>query len=318
VVLISAIVGEENFQSWGWRIPFFLALPLGIIGLYLRHALEETPAFQQHVDKLEQGDRQGLQDGPKVSFKEIATKHWRSLLTCIGLVIATNVTYYMLLTYMPSYLSHNLHYSESHGVLIIIAIMMGMLFVQPVMGLLSDRFGRRPFVIIGSIALFVLVIPAFTLINSNVIGLIFAGLLMLAVILNAFTGVMASTLPAMFPTHIRYSALASAFNISVLVAGLTPTVAAWLVESSEDLMMPAYYLMVIAVIGFITGITMKETANRPLKGATPAASDIQEAREILQEHHDNIEQKIEDIDQEISELQEKRKRLVQQHPDINE
>lgn len=71
-----------------------------------------------------------------MSFKEIATKHWRSLLTCIGTVISTNVTYYMLLTYMPSYLSHNLHYSEDHGVLIIIAIMVGMLFVQPIMGLL--------------------------------------------------------------------------------------------------------------------------------------------------------------------------------------
>lgn len=141
-------------------------------------------------------------------------------------MIATNVTYYMLLTYMPSYLSHNLHYSEDHGVLIIIAIMIGMLFVQPVMGLLSDRFGRRPFVIMGSIALFALAIPAFILINSNIIGLIFAGLLMLAVILNCFTGVMASSLPAMFPTHIRYSALAAAFNISVLIAGLTPTTAA--------------------------------------------------------------------------------------------
>ncbi|WP_312073599.1 glycine betaine/L-proline transporter ProP [Atlantibacter sp.] len=318
VVLLSAIVGEARFLEWGWRIPFFLALPLGIIGLYLRHALEETPAFQQHVDKLEQGDRDGLRDGPKVSFKEIATKHWRSLLTCIGLVISTNVTYYMLLTYMPSYLSHNLHYSEDHGVLIIIAIMIGMLFVQPIMGLLSDRFGRRPFVIFGSIALLLFAIPAFMLINSNVIGLIFAGLLMLAVILNSFTGVMASTLPAMFPTHIRYSALASAFNISVLVAGLTPTLAAWLVETSDNLLMPAYYLMVVAVIGLITGITMKETANRPLKGATPAASDIQEAREILQEHHDNIEQKIEDVDREIAELQEKRERLVQQHPHINE
>lgn len=101
---------------------------------------------------------------------------------------------------------------------------------------------------------------------------------MLAVILNCFTGVMASTLPAMFPTHIRYSALAAAFNISVLVAGLTPTLAAWLVESSQNLMMPAYYLMVVAVVGLITGVTMKETANRPLKGATPAASDIQEAK----------------------------------------
>lgn len=318
VVLISTIVGEANFLDWGWRIPFFIALPLGIIGLYLRHALEETPAFQQHVDKLEQGDREGLQDGPKVSFKEIATKYWRSLLTCIGLVIATNVTYYMLLTYMPSYLSHNLHYSEDHGVLIIIAIMIGMLFVQPVMGLLSDRFGRRPFVLLGSVALFVLAIPAFILINSNVIGLIFAGLLMLAVILNCFTGVMASTLPAMFPTHIRYSALAAAFNISVLVAGLTPTLAAWLVESSQNLMMPAYYLMVVAVVGLITGVTMKETANRPLKGATPAASDIQEAKEILVEHYDNIEQKIDDIDHEIADLQAKRTRLVQQHPRIDE
>ena len=129
---------------------------------------------------------------------------------------------------------------------------------------------------------------------------------------------MASSLPAMFPTHIRFSALASAFNISVLIAGLTPTLAAWLVESTQNLMMPAYYLMVIAVIGLITGLSMKETANRPLKGATPAASDIQEAKEILGEHYDNIEHKIEDIDQEIADLQEKRSRLVQQHPRIND
>ena len=114
------------------------------------------------------------------------------------------------------------------------------------------------------------------------------------------------------------SALASAFNISVLVAGLTPTLAAWLVESTQNLMMPAYYLMVIAVIGLITGVMMKETANRPLKGATPAASDIEEAREILQEHHDHIEHKIEDIDAEIAALQEKRSQLVMQHPKINE
>ncbi len=180
----------------------------------------------------------------------------------------------MLLTYMPSYLSHNLHYSEDHGVLIIIAIMVGMLFVQPVIGMLSDRFGRRPFILIGSVALFALAIPAFIMINSNVIGLIFAGLLLLAVVLNCFIGVMASSLPAMFPTHIRFSALASAFNISVLVAGLTPTLAAWLVETTQNLMMPAYYLMVIAVVGMATGLSMKETANRPLKGATPAASDI--------------------------------------------
>lgn len=317
VVLISSVLGEAEFESWGWRLPFFLALPLGLIGLYLRHALEETPAFQQHVDKLEQGDREGLTHGPKVSFKEIATKHWRSLLTCIGIVAATNVTYYMLLTYMPSYLSHNLHYSENSGVLIIIAIMVGMLFVQPFIGFVSDKIGRKPFIIAGSIGLLFLAIPAFMLITSGKTGLIFAGLLILAVILNFFIGVMASTLPAMFPTHLRYSALASAFNVSVLIAGVTPTAVAWLVESTNDLFMPAYYLMVFAVVGLITGLTMKETANKPLRGAAPAASDMEEAKELLQEHHDNIEQKIEDIDAEIAELEAKRQNLVQQHPRIN-
>ena len=94
----------------------------------------------------------------------------------------------MLLTYMPSYLSHNLHYSEDHGVLIIIAIMIGMLFVQPVIGLTSDRIGRKPFIIGGSIGLLALAILCFILINSNVIGLIFVGLLVLAVLLNSFTG----------------------------------------------------------------------------------------------------------------------------------
>ena len=318
VVLISTLLGEEQFLEWGWRVPFFLALPLGMIGLYLRHALEETPAFQQHVEKLEQGDREGLARGPRVSFKEVATKHWRSLMTCIGVVAVTNVTYYMLLTYMPSYLSHNLHYSENHGVLIIIAIMVGMLFVQPLIGFVSDKIGRRPFIICGSVGLFFLAVPAFYLINSGKLGLIFAGLLMLAVLLNFFIGVMASTLPAMFPTHIRYSALASAFNVSVLIAGLTPTAVAWLVESTNNLYMPAYYLMVIAIVGLVTGVTMKETANKPLRGAVPAASDIEEAKELLQEHHDNIEHKIEDIDAEIAELEAKRKNLVQQHPRIND
>ncbi len=282
VVLISAIIGEAKFMEWGWRLPFFLALPLGIIGLYLRHALEETPAFQQHVEKLEQGDREGLRDGPKVSFKEIATKHWKSLLACIGLVIATNVTYYMLLTYMPSYLSHNLHYSEDHGVLIIIAIMLGMLFVQPVMGMLSDRFGRRPFVIIGSIALLIFAIPAFMLINSGVLGLIFAGLLLMAVILNAFTGVMASSLPAMFPTHIRYSALAIGFNLSVsLFGGTTPLITAWLVDTTHNLMMPAYYLMGAGVIGLLTVLTLHESARKPLRGSSPAVASEAEAHRLV-------------------------------------
>lgn len=71
VVLISTIVGEENFLEWGWRIPFFIALPLGIIGLYLRHALEETPAFQQHVDNWSRATAKGCRMGRKSPLKRL-------------------------------------------------------------------------------------------------------------------------------------------------------------------------------------------------------------------------------------------------------
>lgn len=317
VVVISSIVGEESFLEWGWRIPFFLALPLGAIGLYLRHALEETPAFQQHVEDMHNSDPEIKEDKPRVPLRDIIAQNGKSFMVCVGLVIATNVTYYMLLTYMPSYLSHNLNYSTDHGVLIIIVIMIGMLFVQPVVGMLSDRIGRKPFIIIGSLGLLFLAIPAFKLINSGVIGLIFLGLLILAVLLNCFTGVMASILPAIFPTKIRYSALAISFNISVLIAGATPTAAAWLVEATNNLFMPAYYLMVISIIGLITGLKMTETANKPLRGATPAASDRSEAKEILLEHFDNIESKVDVLDEEIAKLQERRQKLIDQHPKLD-
>ncbi|MBT0727144.1 glycine betaine/L-proline transporter ProP [Rosenbergiella australiborealis] len=317
VVILNAVLGQETFNEWGWRIPFFLALPLGLIGLYLRHALEETPAFQKHVESLEEGSKQGLSEGPSVPFKEVARKHWRNLISCIGIVITTNVAYYMLLTYVPSYLSHDLHYSENRGVMIIVVIMIAMLFVQPMMGLLSDKFGRRPFIIIGSLAMVLFSIPSFMLITHHSLVALFFGLLIQAIILNCLIGVMASTLPAMFPTEVRYSALASTYNISILVAGITPTLTAWLVEMTGNLYMPGWYLVVVGVIGVVTGVTMRETANKPLYGGTPAASSLEEAKELLQEHHDGIEQRIEDIDQQLEELKQKRSNLVDQHPNID-
>ncbi len=323
VVLLHTVLAEQSFMSWGWRLPFFVAGPLGLLGLYLRHAAEETPAFTQQLEKMETEDRAAVQERPRMSFRTIFSKYRRALLICIGVVLVTNITYYMLLTYMPTYLSSSLGYSEEHGVLIIVVVMIGMLFVQPIVGFLSDKVGRKPFLLIGSVGLLLLSIPAFRFIGSDNIGLIFLGLLFIAVLLNCMTGVMAATLPALFPTRIRYSALASAFNVAIIVAGLTPTVAAWLVEGTNNLMMPAYYLMVAALIGLVTSFFLPETANRPLRGDTPNAANRREAKVLLQQAYDHIEETVQEVDAEIEELEqrlsslrERRQRLADRHPHL--
>ncbi|MBY6347503.1 glycine betaine/L-proline transporter ProP [Providencia rettgeri] len=324
VVLLQTSLTEETFQDWGWRIPFLIAGPLGILGLYLRHAAEETPAFTEQLEKMEQEDRAALQERPTVSFREIFSKYRKALLICIGMVLVTNITYYMLLTYMPTYLSSSLGYAEEHGVFIIVVVMIGMLFVQPVVGFISDKIGRKPFLLAGSLGLLIFAIPAFHFIGSDSNVQIFLGLLILAVLLNCLTGVMASTLPALFPTRLRYSALAASFNIAIIVAGLTPTVAAWLVERTDNLMVPAYYLMAASVIGLITALFLPETANRPLRGDTPTASNRKEAKELLQQAYDHIEQSVQDVEEAIAKaeeelevLKQKRQRLVDRHPELD-
>lgn len=324
VVLLQTILGEQTFLDWGWRVPFFVAGPLGLLGLYLRHAAEETPAFTQQLERMEKEDRDAIQERPSISFREIFSKYRKPLMICIGMVLVTNITYYMLLTYLPTYLSSSLGYSEEHGVLIIVVVMIGMLFVQPVVGFFSDKIGRKPFLLVGSVGLLVAAIPAFHFIGSDNTGLIFLGLLMLAVLLNCLTGVMASTLPALFPTRIRYSALAGSFNVAIIIAGLTPTAAAWLVEDTGNLLMPAYYLMIAAVVGLVTSFFLPETANRPMRGDTPNASNRQEARALLQQAYEHIEENLNDVEAEIVELEsqlealrQRRQRLADRHPHIN-
>src|ERR1700694_1608768 len=109
---------------------------------------------------------------------------------------------------------------------------------------LSDKIGRKPVMLFGCVGLLLLSIPALTLIRMGTVAPIFGGMLILGVLLSCFTGAMPSALPALFPTKIRYGALAIGFNVSVsLFGGTTPLVTAWLVLSTGYLMMAGYYLV---------------------------------------------------------------------------
>lgn len=271
---------ESQMLAWGWRIPFLVAGPLGLLGLYMRMKLEETPAFQAYAEQAESREHD------KPGWTELLRVHWPQLLKCVGLVLVFNVTDYMLLTYMPSYLSVTLGYPESKGLLLIIIVMLIMMPLNVVGGLFSDRLGRRPMIIGACLAILLLAVPSLLLVQSHNNILIFLGLMLLGLSLVCFTSSMPSTLPALFYTPVRYTALSVAFNLSVsLFGGTTPLVTAWLVRTTGDLMMPAYYLMGAAVIGILTMLTVRETARMPLRGSPPAVATEAEVKAILSGDH---------------------------------
>ncbi len=126
-------------------------------------------------------------------------------------------------------------------------------------------------------------VPCMLLIGTGNDALIFLGLMLLGIALVCFTSSMPSTLPALFYTPVRYSALSIAFNISVsLFGGTTPLITAWLVQKTGDPLVPAYYLMGAALIGLLTMLTVRENAGMPLRGSPPAVANEAEAIALVE------------------------------------
>src|SRR3954454_12870757 len=247
VVILTVVLGSSELESWGWRIPFLAGGPLGLIGLYLRFKLGETPAFEQSSEGQEDapGDH-----GLREQLRETVSEQRRSLLVCVGLVIVFNVADYLLLGYMPTYLTEELKVAQTTGLLLVLVAMVLMVGPTLYVGRLSDRIGRRKIALTGCAGFVVLAFPCFLLIEQASPGPILAGLLPLSVVLVAFTGTMPGILPALFPTRVRYGALSIGFNVSVAVfGGTTPLICQGLVQATGSTLVPAAYLALAAVVG---------------------------------------------------------------------
>ncbi|WP_329492895.1 glycine betaine/L-proline transporter ProP [Kitasatospora herbaricolor] len=278
VTLMTSALDESSLLSWGWRLPFLIAGPLGLIGLYLRMRLEETPAFRKLQEQAGPAEKQR----PEGGLRELLTTHRRALLLCMALVLVYNVTDYMLLSYLPTYLTAELAFDATHGLLVIIAAMVLMMAVNGPVGHLSDRIGRRPVLLAGCLGFLLLSVPALLLIRRGEQWGVLLGVGALCLLLTCFTGTMPASLPALFPTHVRYGAMSVGFNVSVsLFGGTTPLVVTSLINATGDRMMPAYYMMAAAVIGVVAVALMPESAGRPLPGSPPAVASPEEARELV-------------------------------------
>lgn len=254
-ILATAVqlsLSEEALNSWGWRIPFLIAGPLGLIGFYLRNKLEDTPAFRQ---------AEASGNTASAPFTEVIRNVWPQILNLIGFVVLLNVAVYTILTYLPTYLTDILGISDTESLYILIGVMLVMLVVIAPIGALSDLIGRKPLLLGSAIGFLLLSYPAIKLIEAQSALAVAAGVGILGLLLVMMLGVIGSALPAMFPTRNRYGGFSIGYSTSTAAFGGTaPLIVDALISGTGNTDIPAFYLMGAAVIAIVPILLMPETA----------------------------------------------------------
>ncbi|GAA1617033.1 MFS transporter [Leucobacter chromiireducens] len=276
VTAMQIMFGQQAMEDGLWRVPYLIAGPLGLIAVYLRMRVEETPHFAALA-----AEQDAAGTTLRVNPLRVFAANWKPMLLVILLVAAANSAGYAFTSYMPTYLSTVLRHDAIQGNLFSLPLMLLMACLMPFVGMLSDRVGRRPVLFAAAIWIILLSYPAFALIGSDSPVGVVAGLALIGIPVALYMGTLAATYPAMFPTASRNTSLGVSYNISIaLFGGTAPLVIDSLVRATGSPAAAAFYLMGMSVIGLITICFLPETAGKPLQGSEPNVETAQEAHEI--------------------------------------
>lgn len=284
--ITQSLAGPDAMVEFGWRIPFLLAIPLGIVAIWFRLRIPETPAFEAENEELRSGDTEDPL--ARHGILGILRHHWREVLIGIALVAATNTAGYALTSYMPTYLETEVGVSNLMAAVATVPVLIVMSACLPLIGRLSDRIGRKPVYAIAVVSTIVLMVPAFAVMQIGEEWAVFIALSMVAIPVAFYVAISASALPALFPTASRFGAMAIAYNVAVsLFGGTTPLFSQLLIDLTGNVYMPAFYIMFFAALGGIAMLTMKETARRPLLGSFPTVETRAEAKDLVEGQDSN-------------------------------
>lgn len=256
VFILTAALGESAMNDWGWRIPFLVAGPLGIIGLYLRNYLQDSPEFLAAL-------KSGKTDA--APLHSVVTYSRSALLFCTGFMVIKAVGHWTLQTFVPHYLSGAMAYSQRDAYAITTLGLFAIVLLVPLMGWLSDRVGRKPLMLVGCGGLIVFTLPAMMLMARGEMASAVMAMLILGVFIAAFDGASSAAMAELFPTRVRFGGIALAGNIVVaLLGGFTPWFSVYLMKTTGNPFSPAGYVIAAALVTFLTVIRAKETAGKPL------------------------------------------------------
>ncbi|AVO60854.1 MFS transporter [Pseudomonas chlororaphis] len=248
LIVLQNVLTTEELQSWGWRIPFGIGALCAVVALYLRRGMEETESFTKKKEK------------PKESLMRTLMRHPKELMTVVGLTMGGTLAFYTYTTYMQKYLVNTVGMSISDSTTISAATLFLFMCLQPVIGALSDKIGRRPILIAFGILGTIFTVPILTTLHTvqswwGAFFLIMAAL----IIVSGYTSINAVVKAELFPTEIRALGVGLPYALTVSIFGGTAEyIALWFKSVGME---TGYYWYVTACIAvsLLVYITMKDT-----------------------------------------------------------
>ncbi|MBP0588398.1 MFS transporter [Paraburkholderia sp. LEh10] len=246
-----------TLSAWAWRLPFLVSLPLGVVTLVLRSRMEESKAFTRAEEsgKLE-----------RMPALTILRDNLREVMTVCGLSLGGLMLFYITIAYMPTYFLREHLMSRTGAAWSTTLMLLGCMLAIPVWARLSDRFGRRPLLLISFIGTALGAYPAFLVMPWSVTTAAIAQIV-LGQILAIWLSIAFATYCEQFPTRVRSSGVSLGYNLgSMIAAGPAPYLATWLIPIIGRVHAPALMLIVFALVSVVATWLTRETAGQPLVG----------------------------------------------------
>lgn len=269
--LMATNMNSSAMVGWGWRVPFLLAGPLGLIVLYIRAKLADSPVYQSMNDALESkgaasADGQiAAKSGMFAPLAELFHNHLKALIISFGACVLNAVGFYTVLTYLPTYLSDTVGMDAPQSGTITTICLVAYVFMVFGMGHISDKFGRKKVLIGACVAFIVLTVPAFLILNTSQFWPVLLVELAMCATLTANDGTLSSYLTETFPTSVRFTGFAFSFNLANAIFGGTASfIATVLIALTGSSIAPAWYMVGVAAIALVAMILSHENTDKDL------------------------------------------------------
>ncbi|MFD6888529.1 MFS transporter [Streptomyces sp. NPDC059957] len=262
LALLAGVQSDATFLAWGWRIPFLLSGILVMVGLWIRISVSESPVF---LAAQAEAAASGRGEEEKAPVVQVFRKDWRQVLVAIGTRFGENISYYVLTSFLLVYVTTHLGLPKTTALNALLIGSAVHFLTIPAWGALSDRIGRRPVTLIGSVGMALWAFAFFALVDSESFAVITLAVTAGLLLHGAMYGPQAAFISEMFDTKVRYSGASMGSQLASIVAGaLAPIIAVELLKDYGSSVPVSVYLSAAALVTTLTVLFARETRGRDL------------------------------------------------------